>query len=131
MIVAWPNGSEVTLPISENQSAAPAPRAKILSAARKALTQKGYSSAYMNDLTAKVGLIAVRSIKTWDTRGLLRAVLEEVETKVQARDWLAAGGSSHGLVAARAAYIKMALQPEIRRIALRDDPLPSETYRNG
>jgi AcrR family transcriptional regulator len=71
-------------------------RAKLIAAARKAFAKKGYAAASMDELTGDAGL----------TRGALYHNF----------------GDKRGLLAEGAAYIEMALNPEVQRIVLLDGP---------
>lgn len=101
-------------------------RAKLIKAARKAFAEKGYSAASMDELTADAGLTRGALYHNFgDKRGLLAAVVEQIDSEMAARaqkigarardDW-------NGLLAEGAAYIEMALVPEVQRIVLRDGP---------
>lgn len=101
-------------------------RAKLIAAARKAFARKGYAAASMDDLTAKVSLTRGALYHNFgDKRGLLAAVVDQIDSEMALRaqrigarkddDW-------QGLLAEGAAYIKMALEPEVQRIVLLDGP---------
>ena len=101
-------------------------RAKLIAAARKAFARKGYAAASMDELTAKVGLTRGALYHNFgDKRGLLAAVVDQIDSEMASRaqrtgarkddDW-------QGLLAEGAAYIKMALEPEVQRIVLLDGP---------
>jgi AcrR family transcriptional regulator len=101
-------------------------RSKLIDAARKAFAEKGYTAASMDDLTAEVGLTRGALYHNFgDKRGLLAAVVDQIDTEMAARaqevgamapdDW-------QGLLAEGAAYIEMALDPEVQRIVLLDGP---------
>ncbi|MDP9812315.1 AcrR family transcriptional regulator [Rhizobium tibeticum] len=101
-------------------------RGKLIAAARKAFAEKGYSAASMDELTAEAGLTRGALYHNFgDKRGLLAAVVEQIDSEMAARaqqigartgnDWL-------GLLAEGAAYIEMALDPEVQRIVLLDGP---------
>jgi AcrR family transcriptional regulator len=101
-------------------------RAKLIGAGRKAFTEKGYSSASMDDFTAAVGLTRGALYHNFtDKRGLLAAIVDEIDTAMAEQAKLAgdkAGGGWAGLVAEGIAYIEMALEPEVQRIVLLDGP---------
>ncbi|RCK30488.1 TetR/AcrR family transcriptional regulator [Thalassospira lucentensis] len=101
-------------------------RAKLIAAGRKAFAEKGYSGASMDDLTADVGLTRGALYHNFgDKKGLMAAVVDEIDTVMATRAHEAgqkAGGSWKGLLAEGAAYIEMALQPEVQRIVLLDGP---------
>ncbi|MBR0555726.1 TetR/AcrR family transcriptional regulator [Ciceribacter sp. L1K23] len=101
-------------------------RAKLIGAARKAFAEKGYAAASMDELTAEVGLTRGALYHNFgDKRGLLAAVVDQIDSEMAARaqqigaetadDW-------DGLLAEGAAYIEMALDPEVQRIVLLDGP---------
>ncbi len=101
-------------------------RLKLISAARKAFAEKGYNAASMDELTADVGLTRGALYHNFgDKRGLLAAVVNQIDTEMamQAK----AAGAQHSdvweaLLAEGAAYIEMALDPEVQRIVLLDGP---------
>lgn len=101
-------------------------REKLISAARVAFAKDGYGNSSMDDITGSVGLTRGALYHNFgDKRGLLAAVVEQIDTEMavyaqQAR--LAAGDDWHGLLAEGAAYIELALDPEVQRIVLRDGP---------
>ena len=102
-------------------------RAKLIAAARKAFTEKGYAGTSMDDLTAAAGLTRGALYHNFgDKRGLLAAVVEEVDREMAAAAMAEAehrGGSEWDkLLAEGAAYIKAARDPEISRIVLLDGP---------
>lgn len=101
-------------------------RVKLIAAARKAFARKGYSAASMDELTAKAGLTRGALYHNFgDKRGLLAAVVDQIDSEMAFRaqqvgarardDW-------QGLLAEGAAYIRMALEPEVQRIVLLDGP---------
>lgn len=101
-------------------------RVKLIAAARKAFAEKGYAAASMDELTAKAGLTRGALYHNFgDKRGLLAAVVDQIDTEMASRakeigarandDW-------QGLLAEGAAYIEMALDPEVQRIVLLDGP---------
>lgn len=102
-------------------------RAKLIAAARKAFTEEGYADTSMDDLTAAVGLTRGALYHNFgDKRGLLAAVVEEVDREMAAAAMAKAerkGGSAWDkLLAEGSAYIEAARDPEISRIVLRDGP---------
>ncbi|KZY35340.1 TetR family transcriptional regulator [Roseovarius sp. HI0049] len=101
-------------------------RAKLIAAGRKAFAEKGYAGASMDELTAEAGLTRGALYHNFgDKRGLLAAVVDEIDTAMAARAQEAgqkAGGGWTGLVAEGTAYIETALDPEIQRIVLLDGP---------
>jgi len=101
-------------------------RAKLLMAARKAFAEKGFAAASMDELTASVGLTRGALYHNFgDKKGLLAAVVAQMDgemaqqAKAEAVD---AGDDWEKLLAEGVAYIKMALDPEVRRIVLLDGP---------
>lgn len=101
-------------------------KARLIAAARKAFAEKGYSGASMDDLTAEVGLTRGALYHNFgDKRGLLAAVVEQIDTEMARRAQALgaeAGNDWQGLLAEGAAYIEMALDPEVQRIVLLDGP---------
>ena len=101
-------------------------RAKLVSAARRAFADKGFAEASMDELTADVGLTRGALYHNFgDKKGLLAAVVAQIDGEMAKRAQEAgarAGGAWEGLLAEGAAYIKMALNPEVRRIVLLDGP---------
>jgi AcrR family transcriptional regulator len=101
-------------------------RAKLIAAARKAFAEKGYSAASMDELTAEVGLTRGALYHNFgDKRGLLAAVVHQVDAEMASRAQeigAQAGNDWDGLLAEGAAYIEMALNPEVQRIVLLDGP---------
>ncbi|CAN7634065.1 TetR/AcrR family transcriptional regulator [Rhizobium rhizogenes] len=101
-------------------------RAKLIAAARKAFAKKGYSAASMDELTAEVGLTRGALYHNFgDKRGLLAAVVDQIDSEMASRAQeigVLAGDDWNGLLAEGAAYIEMALVPEVQRIVLLDGP---------
>ena len=102
-------------------------RAKLVAAARRAFSEKGYADTSMDDLTAAVGLTSGALYHNFgDKRGLLAAVVEEVDGEMAAYAMAKAesrGGSEWDkLLAEGSAYIEAARNPEVRRIVLLDGP---------
>ncbi|WP_235518076.1 TetR/AcrR family transcriptional regulator [Sphingomonas sp. Leaf208] len=101
-------------------------RAKLVAAARKAFGMTGFANASMDDLTAEVGLTRGALYHSFgDKTGLLAAVVTQVDGEMAARAQRAGAGAAsdwEGLLAEGAAYIEMALDPEVRRIVLLDGP---------
>ncbi|ASS54012.1 TetR/AcrR family transcriptional regulator [Rhizobium leguminosarum] len=101
-------------------------RVKLIAAARKAFAEKGYSAASMDELTADVGLTRGALYHNFqDKRGLLAAVVDQIDTEMAVRAQeigARAGKDWQGLLAEGAAYIEMALNPEVQRIVLLDGP---------
>ncbi|MDR6869202.1 AcrR family transcriptional regulator [Bosea sp. BE125] len=100
-------------------------RAKLISAARKAFAEKGFAAASMDELTADVGLTRGALYHSFgDKKGLLAAVVAQIDGEMagRAQEAGAAKGDWEGLLAEGAAYIAMALDPEVQRIVLLDGP---------
>ncbi|MCP8896980.1 TetR/AcrR family transcriptional regulator [Shinella daejeonensis] len=101
-------------------------RARLISAARTVFAQKGYSAASMDEMTAGAGLTRGALYHNFgDKRGLFAAVVSQVDGEMAQRAQEVgskAGGRWDGLLAEGVAYIKMALDPEIRQIVLLDGP---------
>ncbi|MBP1848679.1 AcrR family transcriptional regulator [Rhizobium halophytocola] len=101
-------------------------RAKLIGAARKAFAETGYAAASMDDLTAAVGLTRGALYHNFgDKRGLLAAVVNQIDAEMAARAHAMAGEAADtwgALLAEGVAYIGMALDPEVQRIVLRDGP---------
>jgi AcrR family transcriptional regulator len=101
-------------------------RARLIRAARTAFAQHGYALASMDDLTAQAGLTRGALYHNFgDKRGLLQAVVHQIDTEMAARARLAAASAGNAwdrLLAEGAAYIEMALEPEVQRIVLLDGP---------
>lgn len=106
-------------------------RAKLIAAGRKAFAEKGYANASMDDLTADAGLTRGALYHNFgDKRGLLAAVVDQLDGEMAARAREIGAAKAAGaegdiwqaLLAEGAAYIEMALDPEIQRIVLLDGP---------
>ena len=101
-------------------------RTKLIAAARKAFAEKGFAAASMDDLTASVGLTRGALYHNFgDKKGLLAAVVTQIDSEMAqgAKHAAAQSGDDHQkLLAEGIAYIKMALDEEVRRIVLLDGP---------
>lgn len=101
-------------------------RTKLLAAARKAFAEKGFAAASMDELTASVGLTRGALYHNFgDKKGLLAAVVAQIDGEMAERAKAEASHASDDwerLMAEGVAYIKMALDPEVRRIVLLDGP---------
>lgn len=101
-------------------------RAKLIAAARKAFAEKGYAAASMDELTSDAGLTRGALYHNFgDKRGLLAAVVHQIDAEMASRAQeigARAGDDWKGLLAEGAAYIEMALDPEVQRIVLLDGP---------
>ncbi|WFS01227.1 TetR/AcrR family transcriptional regulator [Rhizobium tumorigenes] len=101
-------------------------RGKLIAAGRKAFADKGYFAASMDELTADAGLTRGALYHNFgDKRGLLAAVVNEIDSEMAQRAKAIGAAQSdewQGLLAEAAAYIQMALDPEVQRIVLLDGP---------
>ena len=101
-------------------------RGKLIAAGRKAFAEKGFADASMDDLTAAAGLTRGALYHNFgDKKGLLAAVVAQVDGEMAAKARQAAGDAPDpwtALEAEGAAYIQLALDPEIQRIVLLDGP---------
>lgn len=101
-------------------------RARLIAAARKAFAEQGYASASMDELTANAGLTRGALYHNFgDKRGLLAAVVNQIDAEMATRAQeigAQAGDGWQALLAEGAAYIEMALEPEVQRIVLLDGP---------
>ena len=101
-------------------------RTRLITAARKAFAEKGYSAASMDALTADAGLTRGALYHNFgDKRGLLAAVVNQIDTEMAARAKENGAGAKddwQGLLTEGVAYIEMALDPEVQRIVLLDGP---------
>lgn len=101
-------------------------RARLIRAGRKAFAEYGYAAASMDELTAGAGLTRGALYHNFgDKRGLLRAVVHQIDTEMAAcasRLASRAGSAWEALLAEGAGYIEMALEPEVQRIVLLDGP---------
>ncbi|MDB6179304.1 TetR/AcrR family transcriptional regulator [Paracoccus sp. Z330] len=101
-------------------------RRKLIAAGRKAFADKGFAAASMDELTAQAGLTRGALYHNFgDKRGLMAAVVDQIDTAMATKAQAAgqeAGGGWAGLLAEGAAYIEMALEPEVQRIVLLDGP---------
>ena len=101
-------------------------RAKLIAAARKAFTSVGYADASMDDFTAEAGLTRGALYHHFgDKKGLLEAVIVQIDAEMTERlreRSARAPNAWEGFVEEGIGYIEMALEPEVRRIMLRDGP---------
>ena len=101
-------------------------RGKLITAARKAFAEKGFADASMDALTAEAGLTRGALYHNFgDKRGLFAAVVNQIDGDMAQRAkrrGAAAGEGWDALLAEGAAYIEMALDPEVQRIVLLDGP---------
>lgn len=101
-------------------------RGKLIAAGRKAFAERGYAEASMDDFTAAAGLTRGALYHHFgDKKGLFEAVVSTIDAEMTVRiDAMQAEAPSawEAFVLWGAAYIEMALEPEIRQILLRDGP---------
>lgn len=101
-------------------------QAKLLTAGRKAFAEVGYAEASMDDFTGSVGLTRGALYHHFgDKKGLFEAVIAQIDAEMTVRLRACAAKAPtrwEGFIAEGVGYIEMALEPEIRRIVLRDGP---------
>lgn len=101
-------------------------RAKLIAAARQAFGTVGYAQASMDDFTSAAGLTRGALYHHFgDKKGLLQAVVDQIDTEMSARLKAIAAQAPNrwqAVVDEWIAYIEMALEPEIQRIMFRDAP---------
>jgi AcrR family transcriptional regulator len=101
-------------------------RARLIGAGRRAFAASGFATASMDELTAEVGLTRGALYHGFgDKKGLLAAVVAQVDGEMAARAQraaAAAGSDWDRLLTEAAAYIELALDPEVQRIVLLDGP---------
>jgi len=101
-------------------------RHKLIQAARTAFADKGYADASMDELTASAGLTRGALYHNFgDKKGLLRAVIDEMDTEILQKMREAREQESdlwRGFLAECLTYIRTALEPEVQRIMLLDGP---------
>lgn len=101
-------------------------RDKLIAAGRNAFAAEGFAASSMDELTASVGLTRGALYHNFgDKKGLLAAVVAQVDGEMAARARLASVGAANDwerLLTEGAAYIAMALDPEVQRIVLLDGP---------
>jgi AcrR family transcriptional regulator len=101
-------------------------RAKLIAAAREAFGKVGYAEASMDDFTAACGLTRGALYHHFgDKKGLLAAVIQQIDAEMNERlNQISARAPTRwqGFVDENVGYLKMALEPEIQRIVLRDGP---------
>lgn len=99
-------------------------RAKLVAAARHAFGAQGYANTSMDDFTAAAGLTRGALYHHFgDKRGLLAAVVEQIDEETDARLQAmsdAAPDAWEGFRNRCRAYLHMAQEPEMRRIVLQD-----------
>lgn len=101
-------------------------RARLIAAARRAFAEKGYAAASMDEMTAEAALTRGALYHGFGGKaGLFAAVVEQIDGEMAERAHLATlsqDSAWEGLLAEAAAYIEMALEPEVQRIVLLDGP---------
>jgi AcrR family transcriptional regulator len=101
-------------------------RAKLIEAGRRAFATQGYAEASMDDFTAKAGLTRGALYHHFGGKpGLFEAVAMQIDDEITERlDVIGkeAGSARDALVESCVAYVRMALEPEVQRILLRDGP---------
>lgn len=99
-------------------------RASLLAVARQVFTETGYADASMDDLTARAGLTRGALYHHFgDKQGLLAAVVAQIDAEMDARLKAISDRADtpwEGFRERCRAYLRMALEPEIQRIVLRD-----------
>lgn len=101
-------------------------RLKLIAAARNAFAEKGFAAASMDELTASVNLTRGALYHNFgDKKGLLAAVVTQIDNEMAQHAMEAAADVEDDwqkLLAEGIAYIRMALNEEVRRIVLLDGP---------
>lgn len=101
-----------------------ATRATLIDAARKVFATVGYANASMDHFTAEVGLTRGAIYHHFGGKeGLFAAVVDQLDEEVEQRLKAAseaAGGLWEGFRRRCLGYLEAALEPEVRRIVLRD-----------
>ncbi|TQI76099.1 TetR family transcriptional regulator [Bosea sp. AK1] len=101
-------------------------RASLIAAGREAFGTIGYAAASMDELTAAAGLTRGALYHHFgDKKGLFAAVLDQIDAEMTVRLRAVSAKAEDRWTGFRdecAAYLAMALEPEIQRITLRDGP---------
>lgn len=99
-------------------------RALLLATARKVFTERGYADTSMDDLTAQAGLTRGALYHHFgDKKGLLAAVVQQIDAEMDARLQAISDNAEdlwQGFRGRCQVYLRMALEPDILRIVLRD-----------
>ncbi|MBH1965186.1 MAG: TetR/AcrR family transcriptional regulator [Comamonadaceae bacterium] len=99
-------------------------RATLLATARRVFRERGYADTSMDDLTAQAGLTRGALYHHFgDKKGLLAAAVEQIDSEMDIRLQAISDNAEDAWEGFRSrcnAYLKMALEPEIQRIVLRD-----------
>lgn len=123
---AQPIGGDVSMATGKRAEAMAETRDKLIRAARRAFAAQGYAAASMDELTASAGLTRGALYHNFgDKKGLLWAVVEQIDGEMAERLRAVREQAPtlwQGLLDEGAAYIEMALEPEIQRIMLLDGP---------
>lgn len=101
-------------------------RAKLIAAGRKAFAEKGYADASMDDFTAEAGLTRGALYHHFGGKpGLLAAVIAQIDGEMAQKLSAEVARTSsrwEGFLAENLGYLRLALDPEIRRTVLREGP---------
>lgn len=101
-----------------------ATRANLIGIARTVFADTGYANASMDDFTAKVGLTRGAIYHHFGGKeGLFAAVVDQIDEEVEQRLKAAsdaAGNPWEGFKLRCRGYLEAAVEPEVRRIILRD-----------
>ncbi len=120
------SGSGVLMAAGQRARMMEETRAKLIRAARAAFAEQGYAAASMDELTAAAGLTRGALYHNFgDKKGLLRAVIEQLDAEMVAKARAARDRAETpwlGFLEEGVAYIGLALEPEIQRIMLLDGP---------
>lgn len=112
--------------INKRQAMMEENRLKLIDAGRKTFAAQGYAAASMDELTAAVGLTRGALYHNFgDKKGLLAAVVHQIDSAMATKAQEIGSRNSDpwdALLAEGAAYIEMALDPEVQRIVLLDGP---------
>ena len=101
-------------------------RAAILASAQEHFARSGFAGATVRAIAQDADIDPSMVMRYFgDKRGLFAAVVEQIDTEMAGRakrHAAAAGEGWDALLAEGAAYIEMALDPEVQRIVLLDGP---------
>ncbi|MBV6658414.1 MAG: TetR/AcrR family transcriptional regulator [Devosiaceae bacterium] len=101
-------------------------RAKLLAAARRAFAEHGYAGTSMDELCEDAGLTRGALYHQFGSKkALLEAVVEEIDAEIGAhldRHCEAITDPWEQLSACNTEYLRLAMNPEIQQILLRDAP---------
>ncbi|WP_119168937.1 TetR/AcrR family transcriptional regulator [Algihabitans albus] len=99
---------------------------KLVSAARRSFGAKGYAGTSMDELCAEAGLTRGALYHHFGGKvGLLEAVVREIDAEIGDRleaHWRGIEDPWEAFRACNTEYLRLALDPEIQRILLRDAP---------